>query len=346
MYREVYFLLVLIGAVAVTSLLFMLPTKSPQTSLVGAQTPGIVTEPAIYGESSPSMLAKLVAKNKHLAKDPNVEIDVKIEPDALLFTAKNVGKGPAVLDVDKWISQFSKDELVLHTEKAVIDASLPAFEVEEGKSVTVKSFDLTAYSDLFEDYPGSYTLNIWGLRWSDELQGNDVAYSLEAIVDFSYDEDKILSNPHRLLKADGMQMSVEGTGDTFAVQAGSPKKVTFYLYNDQEKRVSGLMGGFDVLVWNTQNRTNADGHTTIMETPGANCTYLGPGERVSLGTYDFSTTSWPIASNGISSKFGVDTVVPGLYIVNVEVYTRNCSLDDGEEVEGGTSSLIAAFEVK
>jgi hypothetical protein len=338
-----------VGLIAVigTSLVFV-TTQAQNNANAAASADSTATTTPIYSKSEIMTAAKQIISEKKISADSNIDLQVDVKSDAVSFVAVNNGDKAVDLKVTKWMSQIrSVDyDYQFPIEKDLVDAKTHSGIIEARQSVVVKKFDLTKYGDFFETYPGTYIFDVQGMRWSDEMQGNDVAYRLAAKVTFGYDDAKILSNPNKLLKAEGMQVLIEGDGEAFTFEGDSVKQISFYLYNDQNTKISSMIKGYDFLIWNTDDRIKADGGRAIRETLDAECTYLEPGERLLVTTYNFSTSEWPFGAKGIAKQYGIDTKLPGLYIADMEVYTLPCTLENGENVSGGERSLTAAFEVK
>jgi len=173
-----------------------------------------------------------------------------------------------------------------------------------------------------------------------------VNYAIDTNVTVNYDANLIKSSDNKILKAEGLQMKIEGDDSSpFVIDDDSPKIVTFYIRNDNTTRTSGVLEYTGFTVWNTEHRTEGDGVENIYET-GAPCEFLEPGETKEIGTYQFSKDSWPIARDGIAENLDSETAVPGIYISFFQVFTRSCSLPNEEVVPGSTHTMFAAFEVR
>lgn len=304
----------------------------------------------LYSKSDSMIVAKQISIEKEHSANTDIRLKADVTPGMISFQAVNNGKKSIDLDVSKWILEIKnidyENEYRFPIEKSLVDKKTNSNVINAGAFSIVKRLDLTQFGDFLETYPGTYSFDLQGMKWSDEMQGNIPAYRLITKITFGYDDAKIIQNPNKLLKADGMRLGFEGDNNSYTFEGESSRRVLFYLYNDQNTRISSVISGFDFLIWNTADRTKADGGTAINETSDVECTYLEPNEQLLVTEHNLSTLEWPFGSKGLSKQYGIDGKLPGLYIADIEVYTRSCTLESGETIPGGERSLTVAFEVK
>ncbi len=310
--------------------------------------PSLITERPL-GETAQIVKALNVAV--HSSQSPNSDLQMQVYSDyvGVSFVLANRGVDAQQIDVDRWELSFSTSDWLGPTEMIEENTKVT---IPAGESISVARFDISKYSDFFELFPATYMVELKGLKVQEKDFGEYTKfgtfeeYYVQTDVTVAYDTAMIKSQSNRLLKAEGLQIGIEGSGDKFDITDDQPKKVSFYLVNSGTSKTSAMLAGTEFTVWNSDYRNKGDGITGIAEYDGTTCNFLSPGEKILVGTYEFSKSSWPIAKNGIAEKIGTQVAVPGTYIAFIQAATFDCTLENGEKVPGGVHTLISAFEVR
>ncbi|MFY3741850.1 MAG: hypothetical protein HMLIMOIP_002310 [Candidatus Nitrosomirales archaeon] len=347
---------VLIVVISVTSLL----VGSVISNRSLAADPSIITDRPL-SESFPLLKITNLSTVQSISVNSDLELQANPNNFGLSFVVTNKGLIPAVVDVDRWNMTISGEwDVANYTTTDNSDIIVPA-----AVSMPITSVDLSDLSEFFEVFPGTYSVKLVGWKFGektvsskfgetfgekildDEIRrGNFKEYMLELNVTIDYDIDRIKASPHKLLKASGMQLGIEGTGNPFEIGNNSPKNVVFYITNSGSNKISSVTADSHMEIWNLEQRFPGMVTDTIVEPRKDFCQSLNPGERKQLSIYEFSKENWPIGKYGIAEQLGTQNPVPGIYIVHIEEGTSACTLASGEEVRGSTHSMIIAFEVK
>jgi hypothetical protein len=334
----------LAGASIAAVVAVMLSTSSSTTL---AATPTVVNDRPL-SETTPILKIKDVALLKSASSDSNIELQVVPHGLSVAFMAKNKGQNAAPINVDRWEAtitgeSWSSSEPVQISSKASIPAT---------SASNIAEIDLSNHSDVFELYPGTYTIDVIGWRWYEKDFGNFTKagnwqdYEITANVTVDYDVDKIKASQSKILDSSGMQIGIEGEGNLYQVNQNSSKKVTFYIVNDGKADVSGVVVGSEFNMWNSGSRFPGVGTTTTIDPDPNSCEVLKPGEKKAVDAYELSDSSSPLAGpNGLSKQLGSESAIPGMYIAHMQVGTVGCATPDGQQIPGGLHTEIVTFEV-
>jgi hypothetical protein len=339
------FLIVALPVVLAAFMASYLSLEAANQSAIAAAPNTISAEP-LWDSSEPLATVREVREQAAFSTVRDVDIEVEQDEDAISVAATNRADKTLTLEIDRWVTQISgvTFDLTLPSEREMVDGA--SFEIPAGGSSLVKKFDLSDYSETFDTFPGIYKFKVNGLYWNETLGRNDIAVSLIANVTIGYDFDRIAAASDRILKSNNVVISVDGEEPTFAVEDNATKRVNFFLKNQGREPISQIVSGYSILVWNAEDRTKADGMKVNVDWAAGPCEPLKEGDAVPITTIDLARDVWPLGGKGISEEYGRETAVPGLYVVDILVYTASCTTEDKDLIEGGTYSLIAAFELE
>lgn len=343
---------VIIASITILSItvIYLMPSFSNSIA-----TGSVMITDRPLAETTPIIKIKSVSIAETRSANPDIELQPRADNFGVSFVALNRGTTDARVTVDKWQSSIVGTAWGATPEVTENNVSIT---IPAGGSAPIKRIDFSKYTDAFELFPGNYRVELIGFKWGEwqfdicegakcesfTKSGNFEEYAVRADLTIDYDTDLIKSRLG-VLKADGMQMSVEGTGNPFTINNDAPKKVAFYIFNNKGTKISSLVSDTEFTIWNSEYRTKGDGATGFYDYATNQCEFLNPGEKKLVGYYDFSKSAWPIAKNGIAEKLGSQSAVPGIYIAYLQASTLPCGLENGEKFEGSVSTIIAAFEV-
>lgn len=299
-------------------------------------------------ETTSLIKASNISAAQTIAKNQEIELQVKPDDLGITFVALNKGTSVNKLDVDQWTFSIRGERMSPQLEFIKNNNS----DIPENGSIEIKRLNFADYGEFFEMFPGTYSVDLIGLKWIDPdpdngIKGGNIRqYRLQADITIDYDVAIIRASSNKLLKSENMQVAIGGTGNPFEIDDGASRKVDFYVVNNGNTKISSKVKASEFTIWNSEQRFKGDGITGIMENDSTSCRYLEPNEKYLVSSYEFSKENWPIAKDGIAKHLGSQDAVPGTYIAFQEVETDSCTLPDGEEVLGGTYIIFVAFEVK
>ncbi|MGI0056206.1 MAG: hypothetical protein ACREAK_02395, partial [Nitrosarchaeum sp.] len=324
----------------------------------GTSIDNIITN-APLSESIPIIKIMNISISDVASADKNITLDVTVNGFVVSFVAKNNRNSPVLLDADRWSYSISHPFGV--TPKSITNTN---FIVPRNGSLEIVKIDLTEYEDIFESFPGVYSIELMGSKFQEKDFGKykEFAkygnYHVKAILQIDYDINAIKQQPsyNGLLKSVGMKIGIReenhtGLTNPFELKDNSTKIVSFYLVNNGKERISSIVGSSVLYVWDAKNRFPAVGTDSIREPTGV-CLFLNPGESKLLDSIQFSKDGWPIRNIAQEKEkqitSDVNTAItpsPETYIAKYQTGTMSCTLEDGQFIPGANHSLIASFEV-
>ncbi|MEP0823954.1 MAG: hypothetical protein HRF40_00560 [Nitrososphaera sp.] len=290
------------------------------------------------------------------SSNPAAELGVEKDGFGVAFYAHNKHNTNAVIDVSKWeVLIRSLDGAVMFID--TVDTNQKKI-IAPNERALLHKLDLTEHKGFFEVWPGTYIIELNGMsngHYSIEKCGENecdtvvldqgISYTAKSEVTITYDAQKIRENLG-VLRADGMRAEVQGVGaDRFTIKGDESKNLVFSLVNDKKERISALNSFAVEGFWPVANRSQVAGYNTYIDHGHDACKFLEPNETKDVAHYKLAANEWPLGGEGLAKQTEDGALAPGIYIAAIEVTTLPCMTSDGSSIEGGTHSMLFAFEV-